>query len=297
MRLISILRSHDQLSKLKSAGANGILLGIDGLSYRTPIYSFDETIDILNQAKAMRMAVYLQLNRLLDEDETLTARVFIDRIAPYGFDGIFFQDLAYVSFCEKTDLKLIYAPEAIITNAKEVDALCANGIDHVMLAKELTMDEIIKIALENPNRTALFGFGHLPMAVSRRPLVRNYLAEINKDNELSKGTKLTLQEAKRSVLFPILEDEKDSIVFADTVFCPLEEIKRLEESGVALLIADDIFVEEEILTNFIVSCIKVLAGQDPKNEMRGFIDSHPTIQFSDGYFHQKTNLTKEGTSL
>jgi collagenase-like PrtC family protease len=297
MRLISILRSHDQLSKLKSAGADGILLGIEGLSYRTPIYSFDETIDILNQAKAMGMAVYLQLNRLLDEDETLTARVFIDRIAQYGFDGIFFQDLAYVSFCEKTDLKLICAPEAIITNAKEVDALCANGIDHVMLAKELTLDEIIKIALENPNRTVLFGFGHLPMSVSRRPLVRNYLAEINKDYELSKGTKLTLQEAKRSVLFPILEDEKDSIVFADTVFCALEEIKRLDESGVALLIADDIFVEEEILEKFIASCVKVLAGQDPKYEMRGFIDSHPTIQFSDGYFHQKTNLTKEGTSL
>ena len=138
MILFSILRSPNQMPALRKAGADGILLGIKGLSYRIDTFTSEEAILIFQEAKLIGLDVYLSLNRLLDEDDCETALTFINQIAYVGFGGIYFQDLAYIDFCKGKSINLIYAPEAIITSSKEVEALCSNSIDRVMAAKELT---------------------------------------------------------------------------------------------------------------------------------------------------------------
>lgn len=297
MKLISILRSSDQVVVLHRAGADGILLGINDLSYRIPTYSFDQANSILQQATLLNMEVFLALNRLLDEDEIQMAKAFIDALQPASFTGIYFQDLAYVRFCEGKDVQLIYAPEAIITNSKEVEALCSCGIDRIMAAKELTLDEIEKMSTGNPQKVELFGFGHLPMALSRRPLVRNYLEEIGLDPSLSSGTQLRLKEEKRTVFYPILEDARETTLFSDTVFSVLSELKHLDMWGVYSIIADDVFVDASLLATFIASCKRILAGFKPQIEEERLGLSAPEITFTRGYFDTKTNLTKEDANL
>ncbi len=297
MKLLSILRSFDQLPALHSAGADGIIIGIQDLSYRIKTYSIDEVKDILQQASLLKMDVFLSLNRLLDEDEIQSAKVFVDGLPQNSFTGIYFQDLAYVDLCEGKGLQLIYAPEAIITNSKEVEALCTCGIDRIMAAKELSLDEISTMSANNPEKIELFGFGHLPMAVSRRPLVRNYLEEIKLDPALSEGTRLRLKEEKRTVFYPILEDDKETTLFSDTVFSALSELKRLDKCGIYSIIADDVFMDEEMLTMFIASCKRILAGADAKREDEQLALLAPDFTFSNGYFEKKTNSTKEGVSL
>jgi U32 family peptidase len=295
VKLLSILRSPDQLPLLKEAGCDGILVGIEGLSYRIETYTLDLATDIQCQAKALGLNVFLCLNRLLDEDEIGPAKEQVENLLQLSFDGIYFQDLAYVHFCSGKNIPLIYAPEAIITNKAEVEVLCSNGIDRVLVAKELTLEEILQIAENNPHKVELFGFGHLPMSVSRRPLVRNYLTEINADIDLSQGTGNRLKEEKRSVHYPVYEDKKETVLFADSVFCALNELCRLSKSGVVSIIADDLFVEERMLCEFIKSCKSVLEGADPLSEMNRLSLLAPKLVFSSGYFYKKTNLTKEGT--
>lgn len=297
MKLLSILRSPDQLTALHRAGADGIILGIKGLSYRIPTYSIDQAMDILQNATLLKMDVFLSLNRLLDEDEIQSAKIFIESLQPKSFTGIYFQDLAYVTLCEGKDLQLIYAPEAIITNSKEVEALCACGIDRIMAAKELTLDEISTMSVNNPQKIELFGFGHLPMALSRRPLVRNYLEEIQSDPSLSEGTQIRLKEEKRTVFYPILEEDKETTLFSDTIFSALSELKRLDKCGIYSMIADDVFVDAQLLATFIASCKRILDGGDAQREAEQLALSAPEFTFSNGYFEKKTNSTKEGASL
>jgi putative protease len=297
MKLLSILRSPNQLGFLQKAGADGILLGIEGLSYRIANYSTETAAVIQREAKSLGLDVFLYLNRLLDEDEIEIAQAWIKESDLSGFSGIYFQDLAYVAFLKDYDIPLIYAPEAIITNSKEVEVLVSCGIDRVMIAKELTLEEIVQIASNNLSKVELFGFGHLPMSVSRRPLVRNYLEEINADLDLSQGTSLRLKEEKRKVFYPVYEDEKETVVFADTVFCLLNELCRLSEQGVYAIIADDLFVDEALLAAFILSCRRVLDGADSRLEIETLRQLATGFVFSNGYFDKKTNATKEGAEL
>lgn len=297
MKLFSILRSPDQLAALHEAGADGILLGIEGLSYRMMNASFDSANTIRIEAKSLGLDVFLFLNRLLDEDEIDEVKTFLKKHDLSCFDGIYFQDLAYVDLLKDTDIPLIYAPEAIITSSREVASLVSCGIDRVQIAKELTLEEVEQISQNNPSRVELFGFGHLPMSVSRRPLVRNYLEEIKADMHLSQGTGLRLKEAKRSVYFPVYEDKKETVIFADTVFCLLNELCELEKHHVYSVIADDLFVDETMLTEFVSSCRKVLAGVDPTVETERLKRLAKGFSLSSGYLYKKTNLTKEGTAI
>ncbi|TFG81859.1 MAG: hypothetical protein E4G74_03525, partial [Erysipelotrichales bacterium] len=179
----------------------------------------------------------------------------------------------------------------------EVAALCAQGIDRVMAAKELTLDEITTMAYAIPQKIDLFGFGHLPMSFSRRPLVRNYLEEIGLDSKFAEGMGLRIKEVKRNVYFPILEDDKATVIFADTVFCVLNELKALACNGVHAIIVDDLFVDPKLLPAYIRSCKNILNGDNPRNELENLREIAPELDFASGYFYQKTNLTKEGASL
>jgi len=297
MKLFSILRSQNQLAALYEAGADGIILGIEGLSYRITTYSIDTADIIRREAELLGLDVFLFLNRLLDENEANETKAFLKKQDLCVFSGIYFQDLAYVDLLKDIHIPLIYAPEAIITSSQEAAVLCSCGIDRVLLAKELTLEEVMQIAANNPAKIELFGFGHLPMSVSRRPLVRNYLEEIKADPDLSQGTGLRLKEAKRSVYFPVYEDVKETVIFTDTIFCLLNELCELSEQGVYSIIADDLFVDEKLLAEFISSCRLVLNGADPKVEMERLGKIAPGIALSSGYFYKKTNLTKEGVAL
>lgn len=290
MRLLSILRSIEHMHSLKDAGVDGIVFGVEGFSYRTPLYDLRQIKEIVDRAKSFGVSTYLQCNRMLDEEEIHSALDLIRSVDALNVDGILFQDLAYVTLCEQADAKLIriYAPEAMLTNSLEVRAMLENGVDQVMAAKELTLDEVTKIARENPDKVGVFGFGHLPMSVSRRPLVKNYLDEIKKDRSLADGFGLRLQEEKRAFLYPILEEGKETTIFQDRLFCVLPELAQLQTNDVAFVLADDLFVEEGVLTSFVHSARNVMAQREDD-----FMDRYAHIVTS-GYFYKKTNLTKDG---
>ncbi|MHC1734077.1 MAG: peptidase U32 family protein [Erysipelotrichaceae bacterium] len=290
MRLLSILRSIEHMQALKDAGVDGIVFGIEGFSYRSPLYDLEQIKEVVDRAKSLGVSTYLHCNRMLDEEEIIPALTLIQTIDALGVDGILFQDLAYVNLCEQIDAKLIriYAPEAILTSSPEVRTMLENGVDHVMVAKELTLDEVLKIAGENPKKVGVFGFGHLPMSVSRRPLVKNYLDEIKKDSSLADGFGLRLQEEKRAFLYPILEEDKETTIFQDRLFCVLPELTTLQANDVAFVLADDVFVEEGMLTAFIHSAHNRMAQREDD-----FMERY-AHGLTSGYFYKKTNLTKEG---
>jgi len=290
MRLLSILRSIKQLPALKDADVDGIVFGIEGFSYRTPLYDLQQIQEIVDQAKSLGVSTYLQCNRMLDEEEIHPAFDLIRLIDALNVDGILFQDLAYVTMCEQADSNLIriYAPEAMLTNSLEVRTMLENGVDQVMAAKELTLDEVLKIANENPGKVGVFGFGHLPMSVSRRPLVKNYLDKIKKDRSLANGFGLRLQEEKRAFLYPILEEGKETTIFQDRLFCVLPELTKLQANDAAFVLADDVFVEEEMLTSFVHSARDVMAQREDD-----FMERY-AHRLTTGYFYKKTNLTKDG---
>jgi len=291
MRLVSSLRSIDQLHLLKNAGATGVLIGIEGLSYRTSIFTLKQIRAIVEKASQIGLEVYLQCNRMIEEEELPFLKETLTSISSLSVSGIYFQDLAYMTILTKlgSSIPRIYAPEAMITNALEVGALLHCGIDRVVLAKELTLDEIIHIAKAFPDKVEFFGFGHRPMSFSRRPMIKNYLDEVGKDPTLAQGYDLRIQEAQRQGMYPILEEEKVTTIFDASVFCALRETLTLQKAGVHTLIAEDVFLPQESIVEYLKLTTEVQHGLDPNV---AFDRLKQQVNVDEGFFHQKTNATK-----
>lgn len=291
MRLVSSLRSIDTLHVLKHAGATGVLIGIEGLSYRSSNFSIEQIQSIIDEASRIGLEVYLQCNRMIEEEDLPFLNQSLTTISSLQVAGIYFQDLAYVTILKKlgSSIPRIYAPEAMITNTSEVGALLHCGIDRVVLAKELTLEEILHIAKAFPNKVELFGFGHRPMSFSRRPMVKNYLDEIGKDPMLAQGYDLRIQEAQRQGLYPILEEDKVTTIFDASVFCALRETLTLQKAGVHTLIAEDLFLPQESIVEYLRLTTEIQNGLDPQEAYKQL---NQVVEIDEGFFHQKTNATK-----
>ncbi len=291
MRLVSSLRSIDTLHVMKHAGATGVLIGIEGLSYRSSNFSIEQIQSIIDEASRIGLDVYLQCNRMIEEEDLPFLNQSLTTISSLQIAGIYFQDLAYMTILTKlgSSIPRIYAPEAMITNALEVGALLHCGIDRVVLAKELTLEEIIRIAKAYPNKVELFGFGHRPMSFSRRPMVKNYLNEIGSDEKLSQGYDLRIQETQRQGMYPILEEDKVTTIFDASVFCALRETLTLLDAGIHTLIAEDVFLPQESIVKYLRLTTEVQNGLDPQE---AFKQLNQVVDIDEGFFHQKTNATK-----
>ena len=78
-----------------------------------------------------------------------------------------------------------------------------------MLSSEITLDEVKEIEKEAKAKLMLPVFGYLPMFVSRRHLVKNYLETFN----LEDNSKINYIE-KEGKIYPIIDNEEGTIAYS-----------------------------------------------------------------------------------
>ena len=110
----------------------------------------------------------MTLNTLI-RDEELSA--FLDaarEVAEAGPDGVIVQDLAVVKVLKTIcpDLPLVGSTQMSVHNAAGVKALEEMGFSRVVLARELTLEEIKAIRRETKAELEVFVHGALCMSVS-----------------------------------------------------------------------------------------------------------------------------------
>ena len=298
MRFITTLSDLKNLSLLKSA--DGILVGEKKFSCRMPAYfSRSELIQISHECHKIQLKCYLNVNRFINEADLDQLREFLEWIASTDIDGLYFNDLAVKTIADQLDLRceLIYAPEATLTNTEDIRLFNSLGIDRGLLAKEITLDEVLTIANALPGKVELFGFGHLPMSLSKRPLVSNYLKHIHGDVAVSKNRTLTLKEEKRSYFYPVLEETEATSVFTDPIMNCFMEIPTLKKSGLNAIHLDGLFLCDELIAEVLDHYRSIETIEQAKQHFQLFITAHPELLLDSGYFYKKTNLTKEGANV
>ncbi len=298
MRFITTLTNKTNISLLKEA--DGILVGEKKFSCRMPAYfTRTELVKINHQCHINGIKCYLNLNRFINEADLFQLREYLEWIATVNFDGIYFNDLAVKTIADASKLKceLIYAPEATLTNSQDIRLFTTLGIDRGLLAKELTLEEILAIAKALPGKVELFGFGHLAMSYSKRPLVSNYLKHIQGDVSVSKKRTLTLKEEKRPYFYPVLEESEASSVFTAAIMNCFLEIPALKKSGLAAIHLDGLFLSDEIIVEVLAHYRSIETIEQAQYHYQSFLSAHTDLSLDNGYFDKKTNLTKEGAGL
>ncbi|MBE7057333.1 MAG: U32 family peptidase [Ruminococcaceae bacterium] len=154
-------------------GADAVYLGLTEYSARKSAENF--TIDALEEAvnycHIRGVSVYLTLNTLVPGEE-LSRCVKLGEVAcKKGIDAIIVQDLGLATELKNLGLPIHSSTQLTVYNEAGAEKMKNSGFSRVVLARELTLDEIGKISRNSGVETEVFCHGALCMCYSGQCLM------------------------------------------------------------------------------------------------------------------------------
>ena len=295
---IAALQQKAALPALKESGITTIRIGVEGYSVRTArLFSREEAAVIAAACQNLGLRWEIVFNRLWMEEELPEMEAKLKQIQSWNPDGIVYMDPAVFMLAKVLGIqnRLIYAPDTLTTNSQDIQLMLDMGVGRVVLAAEITLEEILQIAEKvEGSRLELQIHGRQVMAYSRRPLVSNYLQMIHKTVEdLSHQRGLYLIEATRIGKMPILEEAAGAAVYMESTLCSFAQIRQLAASGIGNFALDSLFSCDQQLIEARQAYAAVLEGADPMEMQAQLTERWPQMNYGSGYYAMKTNLTKE----
>ena len=242
LELLSPVGDYERLVAALDYGADAVYLGGQAFGMRAGPQNF--TYDTLKAgvslAHSRGVKVYLTCNTLPRNNEISGFQQFIEEAVDCNVDAVITTDLGVMSLIKK------YAPNMeihISTQAGIVNYVAANefynmGARRVVLARELSLDEISEIRAKTPNELDIEAFVHGAMCVSfsGRCLLSSYM--VNRDANRGECAQpcrwgFHLMEEKRpNEFYPIYEDEKGTYILNAKDLCMVDFIDKVAEAGV-----------------------------------------------------------------
>lgn len=270
---------HDlkNIKKIKEAGADAIIIGIEGFSIRQSLtISLRDLKEVVLQCHALNLKLYVNALRFFMEDELNLLETFLKACKEADVDGIYYSDEGVFYEAQKQGMEslLIYQPETLITNHMDIAFYLHLGIQSVSLAHECSLEEILQMTEQNKEVEILIS-GYFSILYSRRMLVTNYLDAI-KSNEKGHKKVLDLIESTRQDRMPIVEDDYGTHIFSEAPIQSQKELPVLKEHGLYRFRIDSIFMDDDWTVN-------VLQAYQNQSEVPG----------SNHWYYQTTMKKKE----
>lgn len=170
MEILAPAGGPEQLTAALRAGADAVYLGLEQFSARGAATNFNK--EQLAQAVAdcheRGVKVYVALNTLIKDEECTAVYSALQSVCAVGADAVIVQDLAVAAMvraCAPT-LPLHASTQMTVHNLAGVKALESLGFSRVVLARELTLDEIQHISQNTGLEIEVFIHGALCMSAS-----------------------------------------------------------------------------------------------------------------------------------
>lgn len=170
VEILSPAGSFETLKAAVASGADAVYFGASTFNARRKAQNFsDEEIkDVVSYCHARGVKAHLTLNTLIFNNEIETALRLAKIAADSEIDAIIIQDIGLASLIHKCapTLTLHASTQLSCHNIDGVMELAKLGFSRVVLARELTKDEIKNIVELSPIETEIFVHGALCMSVS-----------------------------------------------------------------------------------------------------------------------------------
>ena len=302
MRKLELLSPAGDMERLKMSvlyGADAVYLaGTDfGMRSFARNFSAEELPLAVKFAHDHGVKVHVTVNTMPRNDEVIALPAYLEQLEDAGVDALILADLGAFTLAGK------YAPRCerhISTQQSIANYECATawydlGAKRVVLARELSLSEIIGIREKCPKELEIETFGHGAMCVSYsgRCLLSNYMT----GRDSNRGAcaqpcryQYALMEEKRpGEYFPVFEDEKGTYILNSRDMCMIDHLDDLMNAGI-----DCIKIEGRaksayyaaIVTGAYRHCIDdVFAGKPLDSTWRDEVDHVSHRIYSTGFYY------------
>lgn len=242
---LEVLAPAGDMERFDSAlmfGADAIYLGAKSFGMRASPsnFTFDELKIACDKAHAKGKKVYLTCNTLPRNDEISQFEGFIKAAEASGVDAVIANDIGVFSLIKKytPDMEIHISTQAGIVNFVTANEFYNMGAKRVVLAREMSLEEIAEIRAKTPKDLDIECFVHGAMCVSfsGRCLLSQYL--INRDANRGECAQpcrwnyYLMEEKRPNEFYPIGEDENGSYILNAKDLCMIDHLDKLAKAGV-----------------------------------------------------------------
>ncbi|MBE5750290.1 MAG: U32 family peptidase [Clostridiales bacterium] len=182
MRKIELLSPAGDMNKLKTAlyfGADAVYIGGKNFSLRALAGNFtnDEIAEAVEFAHGLNKKVYITVNIFGRNDDITAAEEYFKFLEKVGVDGAIISDtgLVYLARTVAPNLPVNLSTQANTLNYKTVEFWQKHGVKRVILARELSLEEIGGINEKVPDmELETFIHGAMCISYSGRCLLSDY---------------------------------------------------------------------------------------------------------------------------
>lgn len=223
-------------------GADAVYLGAQmfGMRAGPKNFTFDTLKTACDKAHNRGVKVYLTCNTLPRNSEIDVFGDFIMQVKSAGVDAVIATDIGVLSLIKKytPDMEIHISTQAGIVNYASAREFYNMGAKRVVMARELSLEEIAQIRAKTNKELEIECFVHGAMCVSfsGRCLLSQYL--VNRDANRGEcaqpcrwGYHL-MEEKRTNEFYPIFEDEKGSYILNAKDMCMIDHLDKLAEAGV-----------------------------------------------------------------
>lgn len=244
-----LLSPAGDFEKLRAAvryGADAVYLAGEAFGMRAASANFsdEELADAVAFAHARGVKIYVTVNILPRTGEYAALEPYVLYLAKIGVDAVIVSDLGVFMAVRRLapSLAVHISTQASAVSAQACTAWHSLGASRVVLARELTLEEIREVRAGTPPELELEAFIHGAMCIaySGRCLLSNYFT--GRDGNHGKCAQpcrwnyheLTLTEEKRpDDRIRVIESEGDTFVMSSRDTCMIEHVPALIDAGIS----------------------------------------------------------------
>ncbi|MEL5864540.1 peptidase U32 family protein [Clostridium cochlearium] len=240
-----ILAPAGNLEKLKTAilfGADAVYLGGSKLNLRAFADNFSdkELIEGIEFAHSRGKRVYVTVNVFPHNEDLEELEPYLKDLENMKVDAIIVSDPGIIMTAKEVapKLEIHLSTQANNVNWKSALFWYKQGVKRIVLARELSFEEIKEMREKLPQDCELEAFVHgsMCMSYSGRCLLSNYMT----GRDANRGEcaqpcryKYYLMEEKREgQYFPVFQDERGTYILNSKDLCMIKHIPELVESGI-----------------------------------------------------------------
>lgn len=243
-----LLSPSGDLTRLKAAvdfGADAVYLAGEEFGMRTAATNFGEVDlrDGIEYAHSHGVKVHVTCNTIPHNAEIPRLPAFLEMLDSLGADAVIASDIGTMGLVKKyaPNCDLHISVQSGICNYETARAFHNFGAKRVVLARELSLDEIAEIRAKTPMDLELEAFAHGAMCVSfsARCLLSSYMTgrDANRgDCAQSCRWSYSLMEEKRpGQYFDITETDKGTYILNANDMCMAPHLDKMFRAGISSL--------------------------------------------------------------
>lgn len=229
-------------------GADAVYLASERFGMRAAADNFTdaELCEAVRYAHERGVRVYVTVNTMPHTNEYEALEKYLIRLGEIGVDALIISDIGVFTLAKKVipDMEIHISTQASTVSAQAALAWYNMGAKRVVLARELTLEEIKEIRQNTPSDLEIECFIHGSMCISYsgRCLLSNYYTGRDANRgccaqpcrwNYKNATPITFAEEKREDDNLLLEEYSEgSYVMSSKDMCMIEHIPELVESGI-----------------------------------------------------------------